>query len=350
MKTIVLTGGGTAGHVTPNIALLPYLKENYNIEYIGSKNGIEKELIQKEGIPYHEISSGKLRRYIDIKNITDIKNVISGYFEAKKILKKLKPSIVFSKGGFVSVPVVIAASRLKIPVVIHDSDYTIGLANKISIPFSSHLCTSFKETSLNHKNSTWTGSPIRDSIFTGSRENAYKLCGFKNDKPTILFMGGSLGSKSINDALLSSLDELLKDFNVIHLCGKGKENKDINKLNYKSFEYVNDELPDIYAASDVIVSRAGSNSIFEFVALKKPNILIPLPLSQSRGDQILNAESFEKLNLSYVLLEENLNNESLLNAVNDVYKNKDNYINTMNNTESINGTKKIVEIINKYSK
>lgn len=354
MKTIVLTGGGTAGHVTPNIALLPFLrKEGYKIHYIGSNNGIEKELITALDINYHSISSGKLRRYFDIKNVTDMFKVVKGMSDAFFILKKLKPSIVFSKGGFVSVPVVAAAALLKIPVVVHESDITPGLANKLSVPFANAVCTAFPEAcDLVGKNKgVLTGTPIRQGLFKGRRENGLSLCGFNKEKPVLLVMGGSLGSVKVNEALRNSLPTLLTSYQIIHLCGKGNiDDKLIDVKGYKQFEYVSKELADIFACSDLVVSRAGANSIYEFLALKKPMLLIPLSMSASRGDQILNAESFQKQGFAKILEEEELNINTFINSVNELYNNKDEYINTMASTKLANGVNEVMKQIKKYTK
>lgn len=350
MKKIVLTGGGTAGHVTPNIALIPELKkQGYDIYYIGSHDGIEKKLIKDVGIPYYGISSGKLRRYFDLKNFSDPFKVIKGYFEACDILKKLKPDIIFSKGGFVSVPVVLAAKSKHIPSIIHESDITPGLANKICIPCASKICVNFPET-LSHVSkdkAVLTGSPIRQELFNGNKLKGLKFCGFNTNKPIILIIGGSLGAASVNQAVRSLLPTLLDRFQVIHLCGKGKVDKSLkDKEGYIQFEYVQEQLSDLFACADIIISRAGANAICEFLALKKPNILIPLSSSSSRGDQILNAESFEAQGFSYVLKEENLTNMTLIGAIDEIYNNKEKYIEAMNKSKTNNAVKKIVSLIN----
>ena len=225
MKRIILTGGGTAGHVTPNIALIPRLRElGYDIQYIGSYNGIEKELIEPFGIPYHGISSGKLRRYFSVQNFTDPFRVLKGFSEARRLIKDLKPDVIFSKGGFVSVPVVLAGKKSKVPVIIHESDMTPGLANKIAIPSAVKVCCNFPETldTLPKGKAVLTGSPIRQELFSGNKIAAMDMCGFSADKPVILVIGGSLGSVVVNNAVREALPELLKDFQIIHLCGKGK--------------------------------------------------------------------------------------------------------------------------------
>ena len=351
MKKIVLTGGGTAGHVTPNIALIPELKKaGYEIYYIGSYDGIEKKLIEKLGIPYYGISSGKLRRYIDLKNFSDPFKVLKGLAQARHLLKKIKPDVVFSKGGFVSVPVVVAAKSRRIPCIIHESDMTPGLANKICIPCAVRVCTNFPET-LKHlpaEKAVLTGSPIREELFKGSKEKGLEFCGFDDSKPVVLIIGGSLGAVAVNNAVRGILPELLKKFQVIHLCGKVK--KLDGTKGYVQYEYISDELPDLMAASDIMISRAGANAICEILALKKPNILIPLSAQASRGDQILNAASFEKLGYSIVIQEEDVTNEKLLKAVNEAFDNKEKYIAAMNKSQLNNSIEKIVGLINSAAK
>lgn len=354
MKTIVLTGGGTAGHVTPNIALLPYLrKEGYQINYIGSHNGIEKELISSLGINYYGISSGKLRRYMDLKNLTDMFRVVKGLSDAFILLNKLKPDIVFSKGGFVSVPVVMAAALLRIPVVVHESDITPGLANKLSVPFASAVCTAFPEACASVKGGkgVLTGTPIRQMLFKGKRENGLELCGFNKEKPVLLAMGGSLGSVKVNESLRNAVSTLLTKFQIIHICGKGNIDDNLSDVKgYKQFEYISKELADIFACADLVVSRAGANSIYEFLALKKPMLLIPLSRNASRGDQILNAESFQKQGFCSVLEEEELSTNTLINAINELYDNREDYISAMNETKLANGCDEVMKQIVKYTK
>ena len=329
-KKIVLTGGGTAGHVTPNIALLPSLKAaGYEIWYIGSYNGIEERLIKEQNIPYYGIDSGKLRRYFDWKNFSDPLRVIHGYAQAKKILSRLKPDVVFSKGGFVSVPVVRAASALHIRTIIHESDMTPGLANRLAIPAADKVCCSFPETLkyLPEGKAVLSGSPIRQELLTGERGKALELLHWDNSsKPTLLVIGGSQGSVAINNALRSDLDELLKEFRIIHLCGKGNLDPSLEgREGYVQFEYIQDELKDLFALADLVLSRAGANSICELLALRKPNLLIPLSAAASRGDQILNADSYKKQGYSMVLKEEDLTPESLLSALRQLNTDKETY-------------------------
>lgn len=349
MKKIVLTGGGTAGHVTPNIALLPKLKKlGYEVHYIGSYDGIERKLIEELNIPYYGISSGKLRRYFDIKNFTDPFKVLKGYSEAAKLIKKIKPDVVFSKGGFVTVPVVIAAHRKKIPTIIHESDMTPGLANKLCISSATKVCCNFPETInyLPEGKAVLTGSPIRKELLAGDKEKARKFCGFKDNKPVIMVIGGSLGSVAVNNAVRNILHDLLKKFNVVHLCGKGKIDENlISTEGYVQFEYIKKELADLFALSDVVISRAGANAICELLALKKPNILIPLPAASSRGDQILNANSFENQGFSEVLDEETLTEKLLLETIEDTYANREKFIENMKKSTQQNGVDAVIALI-----
>ena len=354
MKRIILTGGGTAGHVTPNIALMPALKEaGYEIVYIGSYNGIERKLIEEMGIRYYGISSGKLRRYRDIKNLSDPFRVGKGYFQAKKLMRKLRPDIVFSKGGFVAVPVVFAARSRRIPVIIHESDMTPGLANRLCTQSATKICCNFPETltHLPENKAVLSGSPIRQELFEGDKDTARQICGFTDDKPALMVMGGSLGAVAINNSVREALDELLEKYNVIHLCGKGNYDKSLeNVKGYKQFEYAKEELSHLFALTDIIISRAGANAICELLALKLPNILIPLPAAASRGDQILNAASFEKSGFSYVMQEENVTKESLLKAVEYVSENRDSYVKAMEESQQGDAIAVIMNLIKTYAR
>ncbi len=349
MKRIILTGGGSAGHVTPNIALLPRLQElNYDVHYIGSYDGIEKDLIESVGIPYHGISSGKLRRYFSLKNFTDPFRVLRGIGEAKKLLEVLKPDIVFSKGGFVTVPVVHAAKRLKVPAVIHESDMTPGLANKLSLAAATKICCNFPETLelLPKDKAVLTGSPIRQELLSGDAQKARSFLGFSREKPVILVAGGSLGSVAINQALRSVLPQLLEQYQVVHLCGKDKLDPSLNEQKgYAQFEYLKEELKDVFALTDLVISRAGANAICELLSLRKPNLLIPLPAKASRGDQLLNARSFERQGFSLVLEEEALTDDILLEAINHLYENRETYIENMKGSGQQNSIDTIVDLI-----
>ena len=349
MKHIVLTGGGTAGHVTPNIALIPKLQEKgFQISYIGSYNGIEKSLIQELGIPYYGISSGKLRRYFDIKNFSDPFRVLKGYSQAKKLMKQLKPDVVFPKGRFVTVPVVLAAKKRKIPAIIHESDMTPGLANKLCLSSATKICCNFPETvsTLPADKAVLTGTPIRQELLHGDKEAARNFCGFSSDKPVLLVIGGSLGAASVNENVRKILPELLKEFQVIHLCGKGKTDSSLeHTAGYVQYEYIKEELPDLFALADIVISRAGANAICELNALAKPNLLIPLSANASRGDQILNARSFERQGYSMVLEEEEITESVLMDSIRKLYENRNSYIEAMQSSKQLDSINQIVSII-----
>ena len=353
-RKIVLTGGGTAGHITPNIALLPRLAENgYEVSYIGSYEGMEKRLIEDFDIPYYGIATGKFRRYFDLKNCTDPFRVIKGFAEARKILKQIQPDIVFSKGGFVAVPVIRAAASLKIPCVIHESDMTPGLANKICIPVAKRICCNFPETmkTLPAERAVLTGSPIREELLKGNRQAAYKLCGFNDTKPVLMVIGGSLGSAAINQAVREALPQLLNDFQIVHICGKDKiDNLLLNTRGYKQFEYLKNELKDVFAMADVVVSRAGANAICELLALKKPNLLVPLSAGASRGDQILNARSFEAQGFSIVIDEDYLSPALLTEKVQELYFTRQTYVDAMNKSHQGNAIPTLIKLFDEVIK
>lgn len=319
-KTILFTGGGSAGHVTPNLALIKkFQAENWQVFYVGSHNGIEKEIISKIDIPYYSISTGKLRRYFSWQNFIDPFKVMTGFFQAYSICRKLKPAVVFSKGGFVSLPVVLAAWLNKIPVVAHESDLTPGLTTRLCVPFVNTICLTFPESEKYFKDKKKiliTGTPVRSELLNGDAKKGREFCHFSADKKIILVIGGGLGAKKINETIRFLLPQLLEKYQIVHLCGKGKLSQDFqNKNGYMQFEYLHEELPDVMAPADFIISRAGANSLYELLALKKPHILIPLPTAGSRGDQIDNANYFACLGLSQVISEEELTPEKLLTKI-----------------------------------
>ena len=348
MKKIVFTGGGTAGHVTPNLALMDYFDtDEWEIHYIGSKDGIEKKLLADiPNITYHAIDAGKLRRYISLKNLSDPFRVIKGYAESKKILNEIAPDVVFSKGGYVSVPVV-AAAKGHCPVICHESDYTPGLANKIASQFASAVCVTFEDTLTHVKDGkgVWTGTPVRKSLLEGNKQDGYRFTGISGQKPVLLCMGGSQGAQAVNDALRGALPVLLKKYDIIHLCGQGKTDNSISMDGYVQFEYVSEELKDILAIADVVLSRAGANSVFELLALHKPAVLVPLPLEASRGDQILNATYFQKKGFSLFLDQNNMDAQSLTEAIDDVYENRERYIAAMCSCKNSIGNETIYRMI-----
>jgi UDP-N-acetylglucosamine--N-acetylmuramyl-(pentapeptide) pyrophosphoryl-undecaprenol N-acetylglucosamine transferase len=354
MKKIVLTGGGTAGHVTPHFALLTYFEENsIHVDYIGSKGGIEESLVKTMHIPYYSIHSGKLRRYFDIKNFTDPVRIIAGFFESIKHLRQLKPNLVFSKGGFVSVPVVMAAWLLRIPVVLHESDMTPGLANKLSAPFAKKILTTFESTAtlLPENKAVFTGSPLRSDLASGNPQEGLLFCQLSHEKPILLMMGGSIGSVKINTVLRQALPKILEKFQLIHLCGKGNIDTSLASISgYRQYEFIGNELKHLFAITDFIVSRAGSNAINEFLFLNKPSLLIPLSKAASRGDQILNAQEFEKKGYCLVLQEDELTVESLLRSLDCLWEKKASLLNAMKDANATNGARNVFQELTKLMK
>lgn len=337
---IAFTGGGTIGHVAVNMALIPSAQQqNIDCIYIGSKKGIEKDEITKRfpEIKYYGISSGKLRRYLSVENAKDVFKVQKGVLDALMVLKKEKPEIVFSKGGFVAVPVTIAAKMLNIKTIIHESDVTPGLANKLALKFANKLYTTFEETLkyVPKEKADFVGSIIRDDLFSGEAIKGYQLTQFSREKKVIMIMGGSLGSKMINEAVRENLDTLLKHYQIIHLVGRGNIDIAIQKQGYYQREYVSEELMHLYKITDIMISRAGSNAIFEFLALKKPMILIPLGLDQSRGDQIENAKIFKSKGIAEVIQEKDVTSESLTQAIKKIETNYVSMIDKMHKEQSM---------------
>ncbi|MBM7551207.1 undecaprenyldiphospho-muramoylpentapeptide beta-N-acetylglucosaminyltransferase [Thalassobacillus pellis] len=353
-KRILFTGGGTAGHVIVNLALIPeFLSQGYEVDYIGSHAGIERQLIESmDGVHYHAISTGKLRRYMSKENLKDPFKVLKGTIEAWNIIRKKKPGVVFSKGGFVSVPVVAAAWMNRVPAIIHESDYTPGLANKLAIPFAQKILATFPETMkyLPEGKKEYLGAVIREELFTGDKAEGLSLCNFKNTKPVLMVMGGSTGSRKINESIRGQLDTLLPKLQIIHICGKGNIDSSIDRTGYVQFEYVTDELKDLLAATDYIVSRAGSNAIFEFLALRKPMLLIPLSKHASRGDQILNADSFVAQGFARKLEEEELTEESLFREIAALMNEKSKILKNMENYQSQEVKDRVVELLQAHEK
>lgn len=350
MRKIVFTGGGTAGHVTPNIALIEALRDDHwQIDYIGSIDGVEKSMITAINVPYHAIRCGKLRRYFSWKNFIDPFNMFFGILQAYCLLRKIKPNVVFSKGGFVALPVVIAARLNRIPIIAHESDMSPGLANRLSFPFVDKICVTFSAAKTHFKRQNKveiTGTPIRQALLNGNKTQGLALCGFTTDKPCLMVIGGSQGSTAMNRSVRLALDTLCERFQVIHLCGKGNVDPALtNKPGYRQFDYVNAELPDLFAASDMVISRAGANSLYEILALSKPHILIPLSLKASRGDQIQNARYFEKQGISVVINEEELTSETLLAAVDKVVAERDSIIHKIRALKIESATLTIVGMI-----
>lgn len=353
-KRILFTGGGTAGHVIVNLALIPiYQKQGWEIDYIGSYEGIERKLIENiQGVTYHPISTGKLRRYISIENIKDPFKVLKGTIQSFRIIGKRKPNVIFSKGGFVSVPVMLAARLRGVSAIIHESDYTPGLANKLSMPFAKKVLATFEETMnfLPEQKREHVGAIIRDELFTGDKAAGLRFTGLTGTKPVLLIMGGSGGSQKINETVRTSLSDLLQKFEIIHICGEGKVDERSNQVGYVQFEYINEELKDIFAATDFVLSRAGSNAIFEFLALRIPMLLVPLSLEASRGDQIMNAKSFEEKGYARVLQEKDFTSEKLIHELEQMQKNAAVIIDKMNRFKASETRERVITIIEEVMK
>jgi UDP-N-acetylglucosamine--N-acetylmuramyl-(pentapeptide) pyrophosphoryl-undecaprenol N-acetylglucosamine transferase len=353
VKRIVLTGGGTAGHVTPNISLLPALRvAGFDIHYIGTASGIEHSLISKENVPFHTIVAGKLRRYFDAKNITDLFHIAGGFIQSLLILLKLRPTIVFSKGGFVACPVVWSSWLLHIPAVIHESDITPGLANRLCLPFAYKICYSFPETAAHVKKekAVYTGLPVRKELLEGTAEKGRALCGFTDNKPVVLVMGGSQGSVLVNKMVRDALPRLCVGFNVVHICGKGNKSEEHCRNGYAQFEYVTDELPHLFTCADIFVGRSGATTLFELLLLKKPSLLIPLSTGASRGDQILNAVSFERQGFCKVLNQNELTVETLVEGIESTYDRRWTIIGNMKKNAVPDGVASVMNVIEKVLK
>jgi UDP-N-acetylglucosamine--N-acetylmuramyl-(pentapeptide) pyrophosphoryl-undecaprenol N-acetylglucosamine transferase len=349
-KRIVLTGGGTAGHVMPNLALLPQLRAaGFDVVYIGSA-GVEKGLVTAAHVPFYEISTGKLRRYFSVQNVLDVGRIIAGFFQALILMMRLRPHAVFSKGGFVAVPVTLAAWCFGVPVVTHESDYSPGLANKIITPFSRKILYTFPETAkfLPKERSEMVGTPVRQDLFSGDAERGRQLCGFGPQKPILLVMGGSQGAQRINEALRSILPELTQNFNVVHITGKGKS-IGYSAPGYVGFEFVGEELKDVFAATDIVVTRAGANSIFEILALKKPMLLIPLEVG-SRGDQVLNAKSFAAKGWALTLSESKMTGELLAESIKNLAQSATQIVQQQSSFAVGSVPARIVEILGQISR
>ena len=354
MRKIVMTGGGTGGHVTPNLALIPRLQaDGWEIHYIGGANSAEQELISRvPGVTFYTVAVGKLRRYFDVKNFSDPFRVIKGVAQATSIIRKIKPDVVFSKGGFVSVPVVYGAKLNGVPVVTHESDLTPGLANKLCLPFASAQCCTFPEAVKYAKGKgVYTGTPIRPEVLRGNREAGRKRFGLDSHLPVLMVVGGSTGAQAVNECVRACLPTLTESFQVLHLCGKGNYVPELaGTANYVQCEYLNEEMADAYACADVLISRAGSNALCEILALRKPALLIPYPSTASRGDQILNAESFSSRGLSRVLAQSDMTPETLPAAVVEVYRDRGILYEAMSAETTTDGIDNVLRQIYKYAK
>ena len=349
MKKIVLTGGGTLGHVTPHLSLIPHLLQaGYEIHYIGTEKGMEAEKIRSvPGVTYHAVQSGKLRRYFSWQNFIDPFKVIAGAFQSARLMVKIKPDVVFSKGGFVAVPVVFGAWLHRVPVVCHESDLTPGLAYRLCAPFARKIATTFPECAqaLGPK-AEMTGTPLRPELFRGSRARGLSLLGFDGSKPILLMMGGSSGAQAVNKALREALPRLTDKFDVAHICGKGNLDEALQGMSgYRQLEFLDAELPDALACADLVLSRAGSNALCEFQALCKPMLLVPYPKGASRGDQILNAQSLQKRGLARVLLQEDMTADTLVRALESTWADREQLTAALHAAPPADGTERVLEMI-----
>ena len=348
MATIILTGGGTAGHVTPHLAILPYLKNDFDkIFYIGSENGIERDIIKKANIPYYSVPCAKFNRSFNLDNLKIPFKLFAGYIKAEKIIDEIKPDVIFSKGGYVAIPTVLAGKKRNIPIISHESDFSLGLANKITAKYCKKILTAFPDTALSLKNGEYVGSPIRNSLFRTTKEDAIKTFGFNGNKPVLLITGGSQGAIIINKVIREALADLLPKYDVIHICGKNNISNEHKEKGYFQTEYM-DNIENAFSVASVCVSRAGANSLFELLSLKKPCILIPMPKGVSRGDQILNAEYFQKLGLVNVLPQQVLTPQSLTLAINSTYANRFNLARNFNKNPVKDASREISNIIANY--
>jgi UDP-N-acetylglucosamine--N-acetylmuramyl-(pentapeptide) pyrophosphoryl-undecaprenol N-acetylglucosamine transferase len=323
-------------------------QNGWQVVYVGSKGGIEKTIVGQYGTPFYSIASGKLRRYFSWQNFIDPLRILLGIMQAILICLKLKPRVIFSKGGFVSVPVVIAGWLCRIPVIIHESDITPGLANKLCVPFASRVCVTFPQTKkyFSSAGAIVTGTPVRKIILQGDAERGRQLVGLDLYQPVAMFFGGSLGAARINSVVRDSLDVLLNEFQVIHICGKGNRSEQLQaKDGYHQFEYLEDEFGDVLACADLVVSRAGANSIYEMVVAAKPHILIPLSAEVSRGDQIVNARVFEELGYSQIIFEDVLDSQILVEKIRALYQQRETIVQKLRKYPIPDSVAQIVQVI-----
>ena len=348
MKKIVLTGGGTAGHIYPALSLVPYLKNEYEIHYIGG-NGMEKEIVGKQkGIVFHQIPTVKLERKITPKNLLIPFKLFSSIKKARKILKEINPDIIFSKGGFVALPVVIAAKKNKTPVLSHESDLSMGLANKIILRYCDKMATAFEKTAEGKDKCVYTGQPIRQELLAGNKRNLPFYAQLDKVLPTLLVVGGSSGAGFLNKIVKENINYLTKKFNVIHITGKGKTDTLAIK-NYFQVEYAY-AMGDFLDATDFVISRAGSGAINEFLALKKTMLLIPLSKECSRGDQIENAKLFCSLGYCLTIEEENYTPEKLIENIEKLIKNDKIFKQNMQKSAKNNANEEILKLLKQLEK
>lgn len=346
MQKIIVTGGGTAGHITPILALLPYLKREFDeIHYFGSETGMEKKLVEKyDYVIYHSVPCIKFVRGLSAKNLKIPFVLFKGVKESKKLLKAIKPDVIFSKGGYVSLPVCIAAKG--IPVILHESDCTMGLANRLVAKKSAAICTAFPDTAQKYKNAVVTGIPLRRELFLP------KAIGLELNPhlPTVLVMGGSLGARAINECVEKAAELILNHYNLIHITGRGNSSA-ISSLRdkgaYFQLEYT-ENIQDYLNLADIVVSRGGAGTLFELMALKKPALVIPLPKGRSRGDQYANAKYFADKGCCYLLEQERLSPLTLIENLNRLYEDKT-MLYRLGNKRYPDGIAEVLKIIKQFS-
>lgn len=313
-RRILFTGGGTAGHVTPTLALIERLRaEGWEVHYAGSSQGIERDIIEPLGVPYHALATGKLRRYLSLQNLLDLFRVSAGVLQGWRLARRLRPDVVFSKGGFVSVPVVLGARLAGVPVLAHESDFTPGLATRLVAPRVAVVCSNFPQTRIpGARRLVYTGTPLRAGLLAGQRQRGLAHAGLDGAQPVLLVVGGSLGSQAVNALVRAALPQLLQRFEVIHICGRGNLDPGLTQPGYAQFEFVAEPYADLLAAADLVLSRAGANGLLELLQAGKPTLLVPLGTAASRGDQIENADWAVQQGLARRVLEADLDVARLL--------------------------------------
>jgi UDP-N-acetylglucosamine--N-acetylmuramyl-(pentapeptide) pyrophosphoryl-undecaprenol N-acetylglucosamine transferase len=322
------------------------------VHYVGSPGGIERRLATEAGLPFHAVQTGKLRRYFSLENFVDPLRIAFGIVQATWLLFRLSPSVVFSKGGFVGVPVVVGAWLNRIPVVVHESDLTPGLANRISFPFASRICLSFRETAalLPGRDALYTGTPVRRQLLSGDRERGRGRFGLDPACRTLLVFGGSQGAQAINAQVRAALPELPADLQILHVCGPSNLDPALDgRARYHQFEYLGEEFADAFACADVVVSRAGANSLAELIALRKPAVVVPLPVAASRGDQIDNARLFAEKGYGRVLVQADLSPASLVREIGLVLAGSGELVRAMDAAESHDPVERIADLLDELA-
>jgi UDP-N-acetylglucosamine--N-acetylmuramyl-(pentapeptide) pyrophosphoryl-undecaprenol N-acetylglucosamine transferase len=314
---VAFAGGGTAGHVFPGLAVAEELGRR--VIWIGSSGGVEKTLAREAGVEFHGIPAGKLRRYLSLKNLSDMAKTVAGVVAAVRVLRRARPALLFSKGGFVSVPPVIAARLCGIPSWTHESDFDPGLATRINCAFCEKVLVSFPQTvgflpEKHRAKAVVTGNPVRKALYSADAARGRAFVGCPAGRPLVFVIGGSLGSSFLNGLVAASLDALLPRAFVVHQMG-AKEFVPTSRPGYHGAAFFKTELPDVMAAADLVVSRAGANTLAELAALGKPSLLVPLPETGSRGDQLRNAEQFRAAGAARVIEERDATAGSFAAAV-----------------------------------